>query len=242
MTDATRPTSPVFRRPQFLVPILAAVLIGVVAVVLFFVWKSRTPALDGELVVRITAADRNLGGVAVNEPGVVPVRAGESMAVEARFSEPAYCYLLWLDSQGRAVPLYPWNNDETEVQDANAPPPARGPTKVVFSPMTITIGWKFGAHGGLETVLLLARRTPLPPDVKLGDLLGALPPARMRAREEVVSLRFDQGQAAASTPLAQNRGDEAEARESDRPLVERMDKLRAHFEVIRALRFAHEGE
>jgi hypothetical protein len=230
---------------RFLVPALVAVLIGLAVVIFLFVWKPLTPAaaaLEGDLVVRITSADRRKGGVAANEPGALPVRAGDWMVVEARFSQPAYCYLLWFDSQGRPTPLYPWNLDQTEVEDVNVPPPVRGPGKVVFSPMTISIGWKFGAHGGLETVLLLGRRTPLPEDVKLGELLGTLPPARMRARDEFVSLCFDQGQMAASITQALNRGDAAEARENDLPLVQRLERLREHFEVVQALRFAHEGE
>jgi hypothetical protein len=245
MTDQAQPSLPPSRRWWLLVPILAAILIGAAAAIVLFVRKpqSQTPALDAELTVRITSADRRKEQVAIDESGALPVRAGDRMVLELWLSQPAYCYLLWLDSQGRVVPLYPWNIDDMEVTDANASPPvSRKGVQIVASPLTIGKGWQFGNSRGLETVLLLARRTPLPAEVKLGELLGGLPLTPMRGPEEVASLRFDQGQANPTTLLAQNRGSEAEAREVDAPLLQRLARLREHFEIVRALRFAHEGE
>ena len=246
MPDAARPTSTESRRRRLLVLIVAAVLMGV-AVVMLLVRKPWSAApLDAELAVRITSPDGSKDDAAVDGDGsgALPVRAGERMTIGARLSQPAYYYLLWLDSQGRVVPLYPWNLEEIKIGDVNTPPAFHGPGKPVsvFSPNVIGRGWTFGKPGGLETVLLLARRTPLPPEVKLAELLTPLPPAPMRHREEAVSLRFDRGQAAPSAALARNRGDETAAREVDQPLLQRMEKLREHFDVVRAVRFAHEGE
>jgi hypothetical protein len=113
---------------------------------------------------------------------------------------------------------------------------------VLFSPVNIGSGWVFDRHGGLETVLLLARRTPPEGDLRLGDLLAGMPPAPVREPNELAVLRFDRDQSAPATVLARDRGGEADAREIDRPLLERMAKLRDTFELVRAVRFPHESE
>jgi hypothetical protein len=197
------------------------------------------PPLTGELTVVIRPADSG-DMLTVEEPGAVPVRSGAWMSLQVNCNQPLYTYLIWLDSQGQVVPLYPWNNERVEVVDADQPPPVRIPAKVVISPATAA-GWRFGRQGGMETVLLLARRSPLPEDVKLGSLLGSLPPARVRLRDEVAVLGLDRGGGVASL-LARGRGPEEEAREADRPLLERLERLRDQFELIRVVRFAHEGE
>jgi hypothetical protein len=238
-------------RSRWLLLTLAGVLTGGVVLILLFVWNPfrreqpgppGTP-FDVEMVVAISSADRSKDGVQLEEAGgALPVRAGEWMRLTVRFTEPAYCCCLWIDGQGNVVPLYPWNDGAVEVKEANTPPPARHPTRLLFSPVNIGSGWKFGRHGGLVTLLLLARRTPPVPDLRLGDLLTGMPPARMRAPNELAVLRFDRDESAASTVLARDRGSEADAQEIDRPLLERMEKLRDKFELVRAVRFPHESE
>jgi hypothetical protein len=51
----------------------------------------------------------------------------------------------------------------------------------------------------------------------------------------------DEDQPVDSLNLGENRGLEKEAAAIDDPLLELMQRLREHFEVIRAVRFAHEG-
>jgi hypothetical protein len=163
------------------------------------------------------------------------------MSLDVQLNQPAYTYLVWIDSAGQMVPLYPWNHDALEVKDVNQPPPVRRASDKINNP-PIGGGWTFGKRGGLETVLLLVRRTPLEPDVRLGTLLGSLPPLKMRARDEVVVFGLDRGADAPATLLALNRGPEAEARAADEPLLAALGRLKNHFELIRAMRFAHEGE
>jgi hypothetical protein len=201
------------------------------------VFPRAEPPLTGELTVGIRHAD-SAEAFLIADPGAVPVRAGTWMSLQVEYKRPMYTYLLWLDSQGQVVPLYPWNNDSIEVVDANQPPPVRKPTRLVLSPSTITGGWKFGSRGGLETVLLLARRTPLGQETRLGTLLGSLPPTRMRLRNELAIFALDGG----GDTVSRNRGTKEEAREVDQPLLDRLGQLRDQFELIRVVRFAHEGE
>jgi hypothetical protein len=64
----------------------------------------------------------------------------------------------------------------------------------------------------------------------------------MRLRDEVVVLGLDAGADSVATLVALNRGPEDEARAADELLRAALLRLRDHFELIRAVRFAHEGE
>jgi hypothetical protein len=203
--------------------------------------KQEAGALDGKLIVIVRPPERAVEPLLVEEAGALPVRAGGIMSLEVQLDPPAYAYLVWLDTEGQVVPLYPWNHDTIEVTDVNQPPPVRRSAKVVYSP-PIGGGWKFGKRGGLETVLLLARRTPLDSGTRLGPLLGQFPPPKLRLRDELVVLGLDGGSESVSTLLARSRGPEDEARAIDEPLRAALVRLRGQFELIRAVRFAHEGE
>lgn len=196
--------------------------------------------LDGELIIVVRSAGGAKDNLRVEEPGALPVRSSDWMSVEVHLNQPAFTYLVWLDCNGQAVPLYPWNYDRIEVTDVNQPPPRRRPAKVIFSP-TLGTAWKFGERGGLETVLLLARRTPLGEGIRLGSLLGTLPTAPVRLHDELAVLGLGGGSDSVSMVLASNRGPEEEARAADEPLRALLLRLRDHFELLRAVRFAHEG-
>jgi len=226
--------------------LLLAALVLLAGGAVFAWWRdplARTAdaPLDGELTVVVRSAAGAKGGLQVEEPGALPVRAGDLMSVEVHYNQPAFTYLVWLNSEGQTVPLYPWNYDSIDIKDLNQPPPARRPSKIVISP-TLGTGWKFGQRGGLETVLLLARRTPLGEGTPLGSLLGTVPTAKMRLRDEVAVLGLQSGSDSVTTLLAANRGPEEEARAMEEPLRTLLGRLRDRFEWIRAVRFAHEGE
>jgi hypothetical protein len=211
----------------------------------FAAWWRSSPTtnaagrLEGELIVLVRPTQQSKELIDVDKADALPVRFGGSMGLEIRLNPDAYSYLVWLNCDGQTVPLYPWNFDTVEVTDANDLPPTRRTAKVVYSPITSGKSWKFGKQSGLETVLLLARRTPLDPGTKLGSLIGTLPPAKARHREELAILSLDSGSDSVSTLLARNRGTDEEARAIDEPLRAIMLRLREHFEVVRAVRFAH---
>src|SRR5262249_43146045 len=161
-------------------------------------------------------------------PGALPVRADHEMNLEVRLNQPAYPYLVWIDARARVVPLYPWNNDALDVKDVGPPPPRR-PTWMVISPSVLGNGWQFSPPGGMETVLLLARRTPLGANTRLDSLLAAPPPAKVRRPDEVLVLALDRGAGAATALAARNRGPEEEARATEAPLRDLLARLRDHF-------------
>src|SRR6185369_5269669 len=86
----------------------------------------------------------------------------------------AYVYILWVDAECKVDVYYPWNR---ETDDMSVPPPPQTPRRVVDSPAALDQAWGIEGAGGLETILLLARREPLPAGVKFNELFVGLPRA-----------------------------------------------------------------
>jgi hypothetical protein len=112
----------------------------------------------------------------------------------------------------------------------------------VRSPTKLGNGWKMEGPSGLETIVLLARRAPLPPDVKLSALLGTLVPAPLENPGEVQWRGMEQGQSLALKEYDRFRRPGAKQEKIEDSLLQMMERLRGDFEVIRAVRFAHLGE
>jgi hypothetical protein len=94
---------------------------------------------------------------------------------------------------------------------------------------------------GLETALLLVRRTPLPEDVDLAALVGRVMPAKLNNPEEVAWLELTPGERVARQRKVLNRGlNTKQSKEIDEPTLRVLERLRPHFELLKAVRFAHD--
>lgn len=199
-----------------------------------------TVPLTGELIVRVWSSTSGKRGLRLGEDaGALPVRTGEQIHVEVQLNQPAYVYLLWLDAQGDPVPLYPWHENEIH-SDLTRPPPSLSPRQRVHSPTEETRGWSVSGPEGLETLLLLARRTPWPTEQSLAQLIGRLPPAPLRNPRELLLRGYD-GEMTV-VPRDEHRGPSSQSAAIDDPLVQLLGSLRQHFETIRAVRFAHQAK
>src|SRR5262249_36584151 len=82
--------------------------------------------------------------------------------ITARLNRPAYVYLIWIDSTGAAQPVYPWQpGDWTRC-------PAEEPVAHLLLPHPDASYGTWPLHGpaGVDTLVLLARDTPLPGKVR----------------------------------------------------------------------------
>src|SRR5262249_35850937 len=144
----------------------------------------------------------------------LPVRNQEQLRLEARLSAPAHVYLLWLDSDGRVTPLYPWNERKLVIRDAAVPPPDRPAQAQVSLPLPgpdgRSEGYTMTGKSGLETIVLLARRAPLPAEVNLARLIGPAPVTPLRDPLEFAVRGGDEGQPVAQVHRGEHRGPEAE--------------------------------
>jgi hypothetical protein len=228
---------------RWLLGAVAALTVAVGSWMLFFS-PSHQPdvPLSGELIVTIwSPAGKAKPGLKVDEPGALPVGEKDLVHVEARLNQAAYVYLLWLESQGEVTALYPWNEDEI-VRAVTVAPPLRPPARIVHSPARVTKGWPVDDKEGLETVLLLARRTPLPADRSLVKLIGEVPPTKLNDPNELAVLSLDRKRGLGNIDFSRNRGFKKKAEEIDAPMLQLMGRLRDDFELIRAVRFAHAGK
>jgi hypothetical protein len=198
-------------------------------------------SLAGELIVRVWSKDEGgKRGLKVDEPGALPLLAGEMVRLEARLNPPAYPYLLWINGQGHVSVLYPRQDNKF-----GGSPVVEHAREKLDSPEALDGGHRMKGTGGLETALLLVRRTPLPSDVELAAAIGPLAPSPLRNELEVAVRGGDEGQPVATLNLALNRGiDEDQTARIDDPLLQLMERLRkeSQFEVIKAVRFAYRGE
>jgi hypothetical protein len=100
-------------------------------------------------------------GLRLNEPGAVPLVSGDGVRVEAEVDRPAYLYVLWLGSDGKVAPIYPWKD-----QDWTKRPEREEKVKNLDLPEETVETWPLPpSPPGLETLVLLAREdSPLPPE------------------------------------------------------------------------------
>jgi hypothetical protein len=210
-------------------------------------WWHNAPAkrlpksLDGKLTVLVRPPDRTIDPVPVDQPGALPVVSGGAMCIDAQLDEPAFIYLIWIDSRGHVLPLYPWNNETLEVMDVNEPPPTRRATKLVFSPLLGRV-WTFGDQPGMETVVVLARRTPLPSDVKLGSIFESALIPSAAATNTLTTIKLGSGPPQSKTTQLGGTEDAANAKSAGKDLPALLQRLHDHFDFLEAAQFPHKAD
>jgi hypothetical protein len=112
--------------------------------------------------------------------------------------------------------------------------------ETVHSPEALHDEHKMTGPGGLETILLLVRRTPLPSCVHLAGLARRLPPSPLGAELVVATSGLDKGQPIESRRVDSVRAIGENADKLDDPLRQLRERMRTlgPFDVIMAVRFA----
>jgi hypothetical protein len=150
--------------------------------------------------------------------------------------------MLWIDSRGVVQPLYPWDVANSAA-GWSAPWVASGhqPQKEVHCPAQPNRGLIVEGPSGLETVVVLARATPLLKPHDLRQLADRLPASSLTNEREVVWLGQQPGEALARHERILHRGvTPGKSREIDLPVFKLLeDRLRPHFDLMKAVRFAH---
>lgn len=191
------------------------------------------PPLDGTVGVRIwNPGDSRRRGLTLTDPGARPLRGGDQIRVEAELHPPGYAYLVWIGADGKAAPVYPWRPG-----DWTARPSREQPVGHLALPERLDEGWPVSGPPGMQTLVLLARETPLPSTADLPSLLAGLPRQPAQSPQAIVWL--DRGRLLADptrAPQFFNPG------EIDDPVLRAQqllaERLEEHFPVIRAVSFA----
>jgi serine/threonine protein kinase len=113
--------------------------------------------------------------LSLTDPRALPLVPGDRFRIEATVDPPAYIYLFWINSAGKAEPLFPWE----EWKEIGQPRAEKAEPRVSL-PEQANQGFKFTTPGtGLETLLMLARTTPLTdPGEEVQKWFEALPEGR----------------------------------------------------------------
>jgi hypothetical protein len=107
----------------------------------------------------------------LDQPKVLPLKAGDRFHIEARLSRPAYLYLFWIGSDAKVSPIYPWKPGHWDARPEREEKIAR-----LELPEKADEAWEIPTGSpGIETLLLLVRKeSPLPrrDEEKLAKLLS----------------------------------------------------------------------
>ena len=193
---------------------------------------SQAP-LEGKLDIRIWSADgKAKSGLSIEDFGALPVRNGEQVHVEASLNRAAWLYLLWIDSEGKVTRL-----DEVA--------PNAVPRRALHSPAKLDEGWEMIGPPGEETIVLLAAEKPLAPDADLANLVGTLPPIGPSGGEGYTTFEIETKSSVEDSSCMKLTGGSSESRGLGAkvtikdPVVQSLERLRKHFDVVKAVRFAH---
>ncbi len=173
----------------------------------------------------------------LDDPGAMPLRPGDEVSIEAELNRKAYVYVLWIDTDGKVQPVYPWQPGHWEERPAEERPVAK-----VRRPEALDEFYQVSkGTPGMETLVLLARETPLPLDVDLVAELSPLP--RPAAQELKATAWFENG-----VVVRNRRGREGmfDVKKRDDPVLTTQQRIKErllgrHFDYVMAVSFANQG-
>ena len=120
-------------------------------------------APQGDLQIHFQQAAQR-GAFQILTPHALPLHAGDRVQIHARLAEPLYVYLVAVSSVGEATLLYPSQGDQER------------PATEVHLPTDRDEWFPLTPPPGTETILLLARRTPIADRAALTTRLRDLGP------------------------------------------------------------------
>jgi serine/threonine protein kinase len=95
-------------------------------------------------------------GLKLRDSNALPLTPKDCIRIEAQLNRPGYLYLFWIDSEGKAIPVYPWEPNQWE----NRPPKEEAVSNLSLPPELDKCWDMQPGKSGMETLLLLVRETP----------------------------------------------------------------------------------
>jgi serine/threonine protein kinase len=172
----------------------------------------------------------------LREPAARPLKVGDEIRIQAELNRPGYLYVLWIDTTGRVLPVYPWIEGDWHRWPAQEQPRH----KLSLPEKTGEIYPMLPGAPGMETLVLLVRDTPWPREQDLAALLGPLEPQPMIDPQAMAW--FENG---ALIRDERDRAPHLQGRVSSNVLLRTQqrlqEKLRRHFSYQRAVSFTNQG-
>jgi serine/threonine protein kinase len=256
-TASTRPDRPAWktaapRRWPFVVAgLLAAGLLVVALFSLPWWWPKpesqsppvvEVPALKGTLDAMMKRPGDRLrrDWLKLRDPASRPMRPGDKVRVMVELVRPAYVYVVWVDTEGQVTPMYPWVDGDWDQLGTQE----KGQS---FKLPRHEGGWGAWTMGkgssGFETIVLLCRDEPLPPDADIKSLLGTFGRQSFSEQDEKAVTWFKDGEAVLDEP---GRGPIAKPVEGGNAL-ERVNheiwrRAKQRFDFMRSVTYGNEGD
>lgn len=172
-------------------------------------------------------------GLALDEPSALPLRNGDRVRFDVETTDPAHVYIVWIDADGRPAEVFPHDPERGPQEDV--------PRTHVHSPVERDRGWPVVGRTGMDTAVVLVRRTPHPDPTELIDRLQLAPQHEFNSPRE--SVDYAGGRAVvASVRGARHRGLGTKSVAIDDPVLRLVEELRDEFDVVRVVRVAHAGD
>jgi hypothetical protein len=152
--------------------------------------------------------------------------------LEIQLARPAFVYVVWIDSSGKSLPVYPWEEGDWS---------RREPNESVHTRLSLPSGpfdyWTMEPGPvGMETVVLLARRSPLPESVSIRSLLSEFRNHALPLQSGI--WRFVNGQKVGSKKRGPNLQRTATVGDALTRFQWRLvDVLRPHFDLVQTISF-----
>ncbi len=254
-TESIESKSPLDRRPVVLAAALAGLFLIAVVAIAVSVTNSGdknpsdalTPVFDsfqaevapnqltsepltGEIQLSVIRDGRSLP---IDDPTARPMRTGDGLHVDASLNQPAYIYLVWIDETGKANPLYPWTSG-----DWNEFAAASKPVRSISLPEH-GVGYGLQGTPGMQTILLIARKTPIPAIEDLREHFAGLPNQTLQDERALVYFDTESVRHDRSPNFTQSVKVDDPQIETQRLLSQR---LHDQFPVVRAVSVAFKPE
>jgi serine/threonine protein kinase len=183
-------------------------------------------------------------GLFLHQLDALPLKVGDEIQVELSVNRPMFVYVVWINSVGKALPVYPWREFQWDQRPAEEQP-VEGLKKLPEG--EVDDGWEMDQGvPGMETLLLLVRRSKLPPEVEtaLKAALATVGPQPLQDGKTDAAIWFENGVAVtAETGRAPKAFD---VQRIDDPVLRTQgvlrDQLGPHFDYTRAVTFAFRGK
>jgi serine/threonine protein kinase len=181
----------------------------------------------------------NRRGIGIREAGALPLRKGDQIRLNVNLNEAAYLYLLWIDSEGTTSPIYPWAPGDWGSRPANEPM-----VKSLSLPEASDHGWPLEGAAGMETLVVLARKTPLPKQLDLQVYFQNLPLQPVQDPRAIAW--FHDGKLVTAKQDSVRAPNFIDERKIDDPLLATQrvlhDRLSADFDLVDAVSFAKQTD
>ncbi|NQU23408.1 MAG: protein kinase [Candidatus Nealsonbacteria bacterium] len=228
-----------FRKPAWWIIGCVALIAGILTI--YAATRPVTPSgtgttapITGTIGVKIWNSENpQRRELSLTDKGALPLISGDHIRVTASANRPSYLYVVWIDSQGEASPVYPW-----APGDWASRPEKEEPVASISLPDGRSTGWPMQGPSGMETLVLLARETPLPADVQLQELFSGFPIQKIQDPRAIVWL--DKGEI---VDTVERKPQFFNPQEIDDPVLvtQRLlaERLGPHFQLVRAVSFAN---